>query len=331
MRTHFPRRSLLAGTALSLAAAACGGLPRAATANDVSRPAFRIRRPDRDFPDSLLLPGEHERTATGYLPPHPSVLYGKARLLLEARNDGSDLWPLMEATPPLDLARHLSPEQVGILRAALRCAGPDAEPERIRPFALYFAVVEAGLLAERGRCPGLPPPRTTPGAPPRQPLIGGDAWLAALARRMRIPVGAVESFADNYRSFSRIPDEVFLRLLRTCLEPDPTQEELARAEAADKALERARTADDLDGLREAALDVFSAGDPVGRAAFARHALDERNALMAERLAPVLMKEGTLVALGAAHVGGPTGVPALLRQRGLRVEPVRVAVYVPPQR
>lgn len=50
-------------------------------------------------------------------------------------------------------------------------------------------------------------------------------------------------------------------------------------------------------------------------------LYDRNSLMAERIALLLKQDSVFVAVGAAHLGGATGVLRLLKQKGVRVQPI----------
>ncbi|MCX7554873.1 TraB/GumN family protein [Marinicella sp. S1101] len=50
-------------------------------------------------------------------------------------------------------------------------------------------------------------------------------------------------------------------------------------------------------------------------------LDERNIKWIERIPPIIQKQPTLFAVGAAHLGGPNGVINLLKKAGYEVTPV----------
>lgn len=62
-------------------------------------------------------------------------------------------------------------------------------------------------------------------------------------------------------------------------------------------------------------------DPSLPREFAKMLVEERNRLMADRIAPLMAEGGVFAAVGAAHLYGPEGVVALLRAKGYSVEPV----------
>ncbi len=74
---------------------------------------------------------------------------------------------------------------------------------------------------------------------------------------------------------------------------------------------------DMDGLQRDALDPLISSAP----AIYRRLIVDRNRRWARVLARVVKDDRgvTVVVVGAGHLVGPAGVPALLRARGLRVE------------
>ena len=56
-------------------------------------------------------------------------------------------------------------------------------------------------------------------------------------------------------------------------------------------------------------------------AFSAHLLGERNAVMAERIQPMIAEGGAFIAVGALHLSGKGGLIALLRQQGLTLTPL----------
>lgn len=269
--------------------------------------ALRIHR-GRGTPASILIPGAHS-PVPGRPAPAPSILDGRARLVVETVDDGTDLAPLRAAPAG---AAALAAADLDRLRA---CLDPRIALESLRPFALF----EALAAAPRGPlCPGLPPPGAEPA-----PAIGGDAWLLDLARARRLPIAGAETLAERSQAIARIPDAIFLALIRRLLAGEPAAPPHAARIAA------ALDAGAHDDLREAVLDTFAL-PPAERLTLAQHLLDDRNRVMAARLAPMLGRESLLVALGAAHLGGTQGVARLLADRGFTLDRLRIAAVMAPR-
>ena len=133
---------------------------------------------------------------------------------------------------------------------------------------------------------------------------GAEAVLAA--RFAGRPKAALESFAGQLAMFDALPAAAQSAMLAT-----------ARAEARDPQASYDRT-----------LAAWSAGDEAAIAQSARADLspelratliDRRNAAWAGWVAARMRQPGrVLVAVGAGHLAGPGGVPALLKARGFRV-------------
>ncbi|MGK7862366.1 TraB/GumN family protein [Falsiroseomonas sp. E2-1-a4] len=312
--------------------AACGTAPP----GPATVIAFRITPADRATPVSHILPGPH-RPAPGYWPPDPSILDGASRFLLESRNDGRvDAAPAL-ADPPLDPAAYLEPRHIAFLTAVTHCLGLSDTPlARLRPYYLFsrFAAISPAQLTQ-GACVqpmgvarrAMPARAAT--SPPRLPMpppgIGGDRWLAAEARRRNISLDGVETHTEAMAIIARTPDRIWYGVWRQTLDVLADQAAAERETLLRRSREDASANHDFERLRAAALASLAA-DPADRIILGRYFIDERNALMAARLLPVLQRQSVVVALGSTHVAGPTGVPELLRQAGLRVERVRIPAY-----
>ena len=84
-------------------------------------------------------------------------------------------------------------------------------------------------------------------------------------------------------------------------------------------LHRAWRCGDAELLSEVAIERPRERDPEIET-FVTEFLDRRNEGMADDIVTLLDRGGeSFVVIGAAHLVGPTGVPDLLRQRGVRVE------------
>ena len=79
-------------------------------------------------------------------------------------------------------------------------------------------------------------------------------------------------------------------------------------------------ADALGGLSEA--------ERAAQDEFMRALLQNRNAIMAERAAPLLASGGAFIAVGALHLAGKTGLVERFRARGLHGDESLVAIYSP---
>jgi uncharacterized protein YbaP (TraB family) len=78
---------------------------------------------------------------------------------------------------------------------------------------------------------------------------------------------------------------------------------------------------DLEGLRGFQQELYGEGDSRIAELFEERAIRVRNHRMVERMQTHLEAGGAFVAVGALHLPGPEGLLALLRERGLSVEPM----------
>ena len=140
---------------------------------------------------------------------------------------------------------------------------------------------------------------------------GVDAWF--LKRAGQKPVIELESIDEQMALFASLPDALQEKLLREVL--DNTDDFIAVTHAILRAWEEG----DEKGLAE--LVLGSRDDPE-LATFYRRVFAERNQRMSERLV-ALAADGRarFVVVGAGHLIGPEGVPALLAERGFQVKRV----------
>ena len=80
-------------------------------------------------------------------------------------------------------------------------------------------------------------------------------------------------------------------------------------------------AGDLEQIERVAHSQFDAMPAPVRQWFDDRVLDRRNARMLERLVVLMQEDSVLVAVGAMHLPGETGLVTGLRQLGYRVEPL----------
>ena len=127
---------------------------------------------------------------------------------------------------------------------------------------------------------------------------------ALLARGL--PILSLESFAEQFAIFDQLaPEDQQVLLVETAEDADPAEE---------RALIEAWAAGDDETLRRE-IDSGFLTDPELRRAL----LDRRNRAWVEEVAPLLEEDHRpFVAVGAAHLLGPGGLPALLEARGFKV-------------
>lgn len=155
--------------------------------------------------------------------------------------------------------------------------------------------------------------------------FGSEAFLSALARARGKPVVALESAAAQLKMLAGDSEA------EEGEQVDQALDELESGQAGAQANELAQAWARNDWPR---LDSYTEWceclrTPAERRALQR-LLDDRNPGLAEGIAR-LHDEGQRVfgAVGALHMVGPTGLPALLAARGFRVTPVVPAAASPP--
>lgn len=209
-------------------------------------------------------------------------------------------------------------EMLARLQEAMRLPAPVRLRDRLDP-VLYRRTIEA--LARYG----VPPEaadRLRPWAaamtlaqPPMRTGAFMDVALARQAARAGARTVALETVDEQLGFFTGLDPDVHVRLLENALA------EIDRGRDTFEKLVEAYLAGDLSALAALADAQLRALPPSVRARFRREGLQRRNRRMAERVAPVLERGATLVAVGALHLAGDGGLIALLEARGYAVEPV----------
>ena len=150
--------------------------------------------------------------------------------------------------------------------------------------------------------------------PPQDPANVLDLVLERRAVEQGKPVHALESMDEQIAVLDGLSQEDQVGLLRQAVDE---YERLPRTigRIVDAYLER-----DLAGIWRISQERAGAGADEQRLneVVTRRLLNERNARMAERAEPRLREGGAFIAVGALHLYGGAGVPALLEQRGWRV-------------
>jgi uncharacterized protein YbaP (TraB family) len=138
-----------------------------------------------------------------------------------------------------------------------------------------------------------------------------EIYLRALQLQRRV-VG-LETAAEQLAVFDRMTPELQLILL------DEMVKNAAQMPTQLEELTLAYLKGDLKELDNVARGQYSEMPPAIMHWFDDSLLDRRNARMLLRLSPLLEQGGLLVAVGAMHLAGETGLVAGLRRMGYRVE------------
>ena len=225
-----------------------------------------------------------------------SALAASDRLILEVADVGNDAAtartfaqlaqggphpPLAERVPPQDrddLERELGSDQIA--------------PGSLDPYDTWAAALMIAQAQAR-----------------HDRQDSGNGIDRALAAEYRRPIGEFEGAAVQLAIFDALPEAQQRALLNTVIEEDSAQRE-----AEVRALEQAWASGDLAELARVS-DAETFGDPLLRDAL----LVRRNRNWTELLVTMLSSRARpFVAVGAAHLAGPDGLPAMLAARGYTV-------------
>ncbi|MCW5587832.1 MAG: TraB/GumN family protein, partial [Chromatiales bacterium] len=169
---------------------------------------------------------------------------------------------------------------------------PEAVLNRLKPWAAAVTL-------------GMPPAKTGR-------FLDMEIYLAAQQRGR--PVVGLETPAEQLALFDDMPTALALALL------DDTVKNAAQQPKQLEELTEAYLQGDPDLLYRTARAQYAKMPPALVQWYTGQVIEQRNARMLERLAPRLAAEAVLVAVGAMHLGGDTGLVAGLEQLGYRVEP-----------
>jgi len=183
-----------------------------------------------------------------------------------------------------------------------------AETECIPPAALSAFSPEmqiATLESLAGRRDGL------------DPSYGIDFVLAGWARQAGKPVASLETPELQLATLAMPTPAETLEFVDSAL----TEMETGRAAPALTRIAQVWADGDLDALSRYEAWCDCVKTPTDRAALAR-LLDERNPGLADAIAALHARgQRVFAAVGSLHMIGPLGLPALMAQRGFRVEAV----------
>ncbi|MGY6241567.1 TraB/GumN family protein (plasmid) [Burkholderia ambifaria] len=283
----------------------------AAVAGNAGVPALKVTAPDGAT--SLLVASLHA-PYVGLRQPLPSVLRGKARLVIESsvtQGPQPSFPPLQELLAPEAMARlatqgklgrapwamSLSDEEVATLRRTGQCLRPPANDMMIDVFLAMKSPAAASSVANM-RC----------GKPGQ---LSRDEIFAQAAATYGVPTNVLETQVDVDRQRKAVPDRIY-------------EVQLHSAFGSSAAHAYARTVAALNhGDYAAVLHEVNTGytDPADAATFYRLMVEERNRAWMAPLRRYLNEGNALVLVGAAHLSGNAGLIRLLEQAGYRIEAV----------
>lgn len=199
--------------------------------------------------------------------------------------------------PERSLTEKLPPRTVATLKAALeRDGGSLDRVDRLRPWA---AAMMLSVL-----------PMTQQGA---SVAAGADATVTRQARAADKAVATFETVEQQIRLFASLPEAVEVQYL------DDVAAETLSPPRNGVALQSAWLHGDMDKLGPLVVDVMRRDRPALYDAL----LKRRNQAWAQALAGEMDRPGVqLVAVGALHMAGPDGLPALMAARGFQVRRVQ---------
>ncbi len=206
---------------------------------------------------------------------------------LEKRRDKVGLYPSGDS-----LKNHIDPRTYDYLRRFFaRLGTPEAEFTKFRPWYLALQM-------------------RLPGKSGLSSSLGVDSYLGSRARANRKAISGLESAREHLDVFSGLSDRQGEAILLV---------ELIKSQEGPQ----------LDGMvaqwRHGEVDAIERDSKKSLAdfpAFAERIIDQRNRNWMPKIERALASHHTyFVVVGAAHLGGPNGLLALLRARGYRVEPL----------
>jgi uncharacterized protein YbaP (TraB family) len=199
--------------------------------------------------------------------------------------------------PDRSLTEKLPPRTVATLRAALeRDGGSLDRVDRLRPWA---AAMMLSVL-----------PMTQQGA---SVAAGADATVTRQARAAEKEVATFETVEQQIRLFASLPETVEVQYL------DDVAAETLSPPRNGVALQSAWLHGDMDRLGPLVVDVMKRDRP----ALYEALLKRRNEAWTRALVAEMDRPGVqLVAVGALHMAGADGLPALMAARGFQVRRVQ---------
>jgi hypothetical protein len=203
--------------------------------------------------------------------------------------------------PPGESLRNMLSPPLWAQLQQLLVGSPPAALERLQPWLASLSVIQT--IAARSQAT---PVSTGARLPPM------DVALVSRARERGIHVLELDSMQQQLEAFTSMPRAQALDMLRELLQaPDVAGREL-------RAIVDAYDGPDAEQRLTALVGEMDRRTPT----FTQYLLFRRSQRWADALAGPLRAGGNFVAVGAGHMVGPHGLPALLARRGFRVQRVR---------
>ncbi|MGA4079920.1 TraB/GumN family protein [Ralstonia nicotianae] len=273
-------------------------------------PALRVTAPDGAI--SLLVPSMHIPYA-GLHQPQPSVLRGKARLVIESSTTQGPQPPPADPRDILDpnalaslatqrklerarWAKSLSDRDVATLRRIGKCLRPSVN-EQVIDFMLAMKSAAGAVSIASARCGG-------------SGQLSRDEIFAQAAAKYGVPVDTLETQVAVEAQRKAVPERIYEEQLRMALAPQAEREYVAMVTALNR------------GDYATVLNLANSGyaDPADAATFYRIMVEERNRAWMAPLQRYLDEGNAVVLVGAGHLPGSAGLIRLLQQTGYRLEP-----------
>ena len=135
-----------------------------------------------------------------------------------------------------------------------------------------------------------------------------DIDIAKIARNYDLPVKGFETVKEQIGFFSN-QDSISLNESVMSIVRNPNQD------GDQNELYRLYFTRDLDGMHKFMTEAFD--DPL----FRNTVLDKRNLKWMKKIPGILKKKATMIAVGAGHLAGETGLIPLLEKQGFKITPV----------
>ncbi|WP_269543107.1 TraB/GumN family protein [Cerasicoccus fimbriatus] len=201
----------------------------------------------------------------------------------------------------------LPPETLAGFERELKAINPQFTAEPFMALKIWAAASTLMMLETQLKNPG---------------VNAMDMALYMGAKKGGKRVGGIESAAEQMALFDAFSDEEQIALMDSML--DYMQEMREQGEGYTDEMIDAYLSGDLKKLEEM-MASYEMEDEALQAKFEKLFIEDRNVLMAVRIERIMaqnLDQSEFFAVGAAHLYGPGGVPALLRDAGFDIQRVK---------